>query len=43
MTRGKLSTAQLQALDAAHHLHPFTDHKDLGGRGTRIIELASGG
>jgi len=41
-TAGKLTTAQLQALDAAHHLHPFTDHKDLGGRGTRIIERASG-
>src|SRR5690554_300534 len=42
MTAGKRNTAQLQALDAAHHLHPFTDHRDLGGRGTRIIERASG-
>ncbi len=36
------STAQLQAMDAAHYLHPFTDHKELGERGTRIIERAQG-
>ena len=42
MSEAKLTTAQLQALDAAHHLHPFTEHKELGGRGTRIIERASG-
>lgn len=43
MTRaGKPTTAELQALDAAHYLHPFTDHKDLGSRGARIIERASG-
>ena len=41
-TAGKLDTARLQALDAAHHLHPFTDHRELGGRGTRIIERAAG-
>ncbi|CEA04192.1 putative aminotransferase [Pseudomonas saudimassiliensis] len=41
-TAGKLTTAELRALDAAHHLHPFTDHRDLGNRGTRIIERASG-
>ena len=28
-----LNTAALQAMDAAHYLHPFTDHKDLGERG----------
>ena len=36
------STAQLQAMDHAHYLHPFTDHKELGARGTRIIERAEG-
>lgn len=39
---GKLSTAELQAMDAAHYLHPFTDHKDLGSKGSRIIERADG-
>ena len=36
------NTAALQAMDAAHYLHPFTDHKELGERGTRIIERAEG-
>jgi hypothetical protein len=31
-------SAALKALDRAHHLHPVTDHKDLGGWGTCIIE-----
>jgi putrescine aminotransferase len=31
---------QLQALDRAHHLHPFTDFKDLNDRGTRVITRA---
>ena len=31
-----------QQLDAAHHLHPFTDFKQLAERGTRIITRASG-
>ena len=38
----KPTTAELQTMDAAHYLHPFTDHKALGARGTRIIERASG-
>jgi len=38
----KRNTAELQAMDAAHYLHPFTDHKELGERGTRIIERAEG-
>lgn len=43
MTRaGKPTTAQLQLMDAAHYLHPFTDHKDLGSKGSRIIERADG-
>jgi putrescine aminotransferase len=31
-----------QALDAAHHLHPFTDHKSLHENGVRIITSAEG-
>jgi putrescine aminotransferase len=31
-----------QQLDAAHHLHPFTDFKQLAERGTRIITRARG-
>jgi len=31
------TTAQWQALDAAHHLHPFTDFKALAAKGSRII------
>jgi putrescine aminotransferase len=34
--------ADLVALDAAHHLHPFTDHKDLHARGVRVIERGEG-
>ena len=30
------------ALDAAHHLHPFTDHKDLHERRVRVITEAQG-
>ncbi len=32
----------LQKLDAAHHLHPFTDFRQLAERGTRIIKRAKG-
>lgn len=35
-------TAELQALDARHHLHPFMDTKDLNARGARIISGAEG-
>jgi putrescine aminotransferase len=31
-----------QDLDRRHFLHPFTDHRELGERGTRIIERAEG-
>jgi len=37
-----LPTAELQALDAAHHLHPFTNGHDLNEKGARIITRASG-
>jgi putrescine---pyruvate transaminase len=34
------NTAELQALDSAHFLHPFTDHGDLATRGARVITKA---
>jgi putrescine aminotransferase len=37
-----LSTAELQALDSAHFLHPFTDHQDLATHGARIITRGEG-
>ena len=37
-----LSTAEYRALDSAHFLHPFTDHKELHQKGSRIIERADG-
>ncbi|WP_119154463.1 aspartate aminotransferase family protein [Caldimonas tepidiphila] len=36
------TTAEWQAADAAHFLHPFTDHRALAGRGTRVIERGEG-
>lgn len=36
------STAEWQALDAAHYLHPFTDHGALSRKGTRVIARADG-
>lgn len=36
------STADWQALDNRHHLHPFTDHQGLRARGSRIITRAEG-
>ena len=35
-------TARLQDLDRRHYLHPFTDHKALAKRGTRVITRAEG-
>ncbi len=37
-----LSTADMQADDAAHHLHPFTDTLEINERGARIITEARG-
>jgi putrescine aminotransferase len=34
------STADWQAADAAHYLHPFTDFKALAGKGSRVITRA---
>jgi putrescine aminotransferase len=36
------STAELRALDAAHHLHPFTTADALNKKGARIITRAEG-
>jgi len=37
-----LPTAELQALDAAHHMHPFTTGDELAEKGARIITRAKG-
>ncbi len=39
MSRG---TAQWRALDSAHYLHPFTDHRSLAAKGARIVTRAEG-
>ncbi len=36
------TTADMQAADAAHHLHPFTDTAALNEKGARIITSAKG-
>ena len=35
-------TRRWQALDARHHLHPFTTHHELAAKGARIITRAEG-
>ena len=35
-------TSELQARDAAHHLHPFSDMAELNERGSRVITQADG-
>ncbi|MDH5797992.1 MAG: aspartate aminotransferase family protein [Paracoccaceae bacterium] len=37
-----LPTAELQAIDAAHHMHPFTAGGELAKKGARIITQANG-
>ncbi|MEM9697388.1 MAG: aspartate aminotransferase family protein [Pseudomonadota bacterium] len=37
-----LPTAELQALDAAHHMHPFTTGTALAEKGARVITRAKG-
>ena len=37
-----MPTAELQALDAAHHLHPFSHGHDLNKKGARVITRANG-
>lgn len=36
------TTRELQELDSAHYLHPFTDHKSLAAKGARVITRAEG-
>ena len=36
------STADYQAMDAAHHWHPFSDMADLNRKGSRVIASAQG-
>ncbi|MEA3291105.1 MAG: aspartate aminotransferase family protein [Pseudomonadota bacterium] len=38
----KRTTAEWQRLDRDHYLHPFTDHRQLHERGSRIITHAEG-
>lgn len=35
-------TKRWQEMDAAHHLHPFTTHKELAEKGARVITRAEG-
>ncbi len=42
MITNHLPTKELQALDAAHHMHPFTDGADLARVGVRVITSARG-
>jgi putrescine aminotransferase len=37
-----LPTAELQALDAAHHMHPFSNQLKLAERGARVITRGEG-
>ncbi|MEM9970004.1 MAG: aspartate aminotransferase family protein, partial [Pseudomonadota bacterium] len=37
-----LPTAELQALDAAHHMHPFSAQGEFAGKGARVIKSAEG-
>ncbi|MFC6688103.1 aspartate aminotransferase family protein [Jhaorihella thermophila] len=37
-----MPTAELQALDAAHHMHPFTANAELAAKGARVITGAKG-
>lgn len=37
-----MPTAELQALDAAHHMHPFTANAELAEKGVRVITRADG-
>ena len=34
------TTKEIQAIDSAHYMHPFTDHKGLSEKGARIITKA---
>ncbi len=38
----KVDTRAIQQQDAAHYLHPFTDHKALGEKGARVMVRGDG-
>lgn len=40
--KSAMSTQDIQALDAAHHMHPFTDTGALNKKGARVITKAQG-
>lgn len=42
ITNHKYKLQELQQLDAAHYLHPFTDHKELRNAGSRMIVRGEG-
>ena len=42
MITNHMPTEELQALDAAHHMHPFTDANGLAKKGARIITQGKG-
>jgi putrescine---pyruvate transaminase len=37
-----LTTREIQTLDSAHYMHPFTDHKSLASKGARVITRGEG-
>ena len=41
-SKQQMDITELQKLDSQHHLHPFTDAKELNEQGTRIIVKADG-
>ena len=41
MTSYKTPT-EIRALDAAHHIHPFTNTRELNTKGARVISRAEG-
>ena len=41
-TMTDLTTSNIQSIDSAHYMHPFTDHKGLAEKGARIITKADG-
>jgi putrescine aminotransferase len=40
--QAEFDTRAIQKLDAAHYLHPFTDHQALGGKGARVMVRGEG-
>ncbi|HEU4850873.1 MAG TPA: aspartate aminotransferase family protein [Telluria sp.] len=38
----RIDTREIQKLDSAHYLHPFTDSLELSGRGARVIVRGDG-